>query len=294
MSTKAFSLMLLVVVVLGGGVGGALFAFSGNDTSDPGITANLPTATPTTDGSASRITGESALDGTVTPTGDLFGDGTRPQGGRQGFNFEPVSGTLASISLVGLVITSTDTGADTEVIVPPETPVRLSETAGDTDALTPGTEIVALLQRAADGTISVTTITVGGFGRGFGGGGGGFAGAGGTGGTTADGTEFNAVPGTITSYAAGALVLETADGSVNITVANDTPVQLTIPFADLTDQLAIDSEITVIGQRDDAGTYTPVTITTGTLGGFGGFGGGAGGRVRGQRGGDGTFTIPAQ
>lgn len=292
MSTKAFSLMLLVVVVLGGGVGGALFAFSDNDTSDPEIAADLPTATPTADSDAGALSGESAVDGTVTPTGDLFGDGTRPQGGRQGLNIEPISGTLASISLVGLVVTSTDTGADTEVIVPPETPVRLSETAGDTDALNPGTEIVALLQRAADGTISVTSITIGGFGRGFGGGGGGFGGAGATG-TTADGTEFNAVPGTITSYAAGALVLETADGSVNVTVANDTPVQLTIPFADLTDQLAIDSDVTVIGQRDDAGTYTPVTITTGTLGGFGGFGG-AGGRVRSQRGDGGVITIPAQ
>ncbi|MDA0798659.1 MAG: hypothetical protein O2884_08315 [Chloroflexi bacterium] len=294
MSTKAFSLLLLVVVVLGGGIGGVLYAFSGSDTSDTGIAADLPTPTPTADNNGGDLSGESIVDGTVTPSGNLFGDGTRPQGGRIGGNIEPISGTLASISLVGLVITSTDTGADTEVIVPPETPVRLSETAGDTDVLIPGTEIVALLQRAADGTISVTTITIGGFGRGFGGGGGGFSSAGGTGGTTADGSEFNSVPGTITSYTAGALVLESADGSVNITVANDTPIQLTIPFADLTDQLAIDSEITVIGQRDDAGTYTPVTITTGTLGGFGGFGGGAGGRVRGQRGGDGTFTIPTR
>jgi hypothetical protein len=293
MSTKAFSLILMVVVVLGGGIGGVLYAFSGSDTEEPTAAAGLPTATPSSSFDSLSV-GDTVPDGSTIITGD----GTRPQGGRIGGNIEPISGTLASISLVGLVVTSTDTGADTEVIVPPETPVRVSETAGDTEALVPGAEIVAFLARAADGTISVTNISIGGFG-GAGGVGGGRAGV--IGGTTTDGTEFNAVPGTITSFASGALVLQTADGSVDVTVADDTPIQLTIPFADLTGQLAVDSEITVIGQRDDAGTYTPLTITTGAFGGFGGGAfGGAGGRVRGQRGdgstdgAGGTFQLPPQ
>jgi hypothetical protein len=258
MSTKAFSLMLLVLVIVGVTIGGALFAFTGEDSP---VAAIVPTPTPAPE---NAIAGESIV----------TDDGTRLSGGRQGLNVEPIRGILASISATGLVITSTDTGANTEVIVPPQTPVGLSETAGDTSAITPGAEIVAFLQRTVDGAITTTSITIGGFGGG-GAGLGGFAGRGGTtgGGTAGDGTEFNAVTGTVTSYASGILDLETTDGSINVTVAEDTAIRLTIAFANLTDQLDLASEITVIGQRDDAGTYTPIAITAGPLRGFGGAGG---------------------
>jgi hypothetical protein len=252
MSTKAFGVMLLVLVVVGGTIGGVLFAFIGGDSGDAPLVAIVPTPTP-----------PSTTDNAIAGDSIITSDGTRIPGGRQGLNFEPISGTLASLSATGLVVTSTDTGANTEVVVPPETPVSLSETAGDTSSLTPGTEIVAFLQRAVDGTITVTNINIGGF-----------SGRGGapSGGTTTDGTEFNAVPGTVTSYDSGTLVLETSEGTINVTVAEDTAVRLTITFADLTDQLDLASEITVIGQRDDAGTYTPIAITAGALGGFGGGG----------------------
>jgi hypothetical protein len=300
MSAKAFGLMLLVVVVLGGTVGGVLFAFNGNDADAPAIAGAIPdaTATPTfsVEGfGANSITGAdgtSLLDGTLPDGGGRFG-------GRQGLSIETVAGTLSSVSLIDLVVTSPDTGADTTVVIPPETPVRVSETAGDTTALMPGTEIVAFLQRAADGSINVTNVTVSNGvlagGAGFGGGAFGGGTFGGGGGTTADGTEFNAVSGTITALSAGVLSLLTADGPVDATIADETPTQLTIPFADLDGELALESQVTIIGQRDDAGTFTPITVTSGELGGFGGRGGfGGGGGRRGQQGdgGFGGFQIP--
>jgi hypothetical protein len=293
MSTKAFSLMLLVVVVLGGIAGGALFTFSNNETKEPAIAADPPTDTPlfVPGGSTPNPSGAPSSESTATPDVAPLGDGTRPQGAMRFAGIEPIAGTLASLSPTGLVVTSSDTGADAEIIVPAETPVRLSETAGVTASLVPGAEIVAFLQRNARGAISVTNVTIGGFGGG-GGALGGFGGGGGgqqrDGGTDDDGTEFNAVPGTITSFAAGVLALQTTDGPVDVTVADDTPVQFTIAFADLADQLAIGSDITVIGQRDGAGTYTPIIVASGTLGGFGGAGAAFGGAGRrGQRG-DGT------
>jgi hypothetical protein len=295
MSTKAFSLMLLVVVVLGGIAGGALFAFSGHDTKELAIGADSPTATPLVvpGDSSPNPSGAPSSESNATPDGAPLGDGTRPQGARRFAGIEPIAGTLAKLSPTGIVVTSRDTGADAEIIVPAETPVRLSETAGDTTSLIPGAEIVAFLQRNADGAISVTNVTIGGFGGGRGALGG-YSGQGGIFGQTSqgnqgvDGTEFNAVPGTITSFAAGALTLQTNDGPIDVTVADDTPVQLTIAFADLADQLAIGSDITIIGQRNDAGIYTPIIVASGTLGGFGGAGGGfGGGGRRGQRG-DGT------
>jgi hypothetical protein len=290
MSAKAFGFMLLIVVVLGGVVGGALFAFSGDDVEESAIADVEATATPT--GDTGAILGEDIFSG-GTPTPD---DALPDFGGRLGggLPIEPIAGTLASISPIDLVVVSADTGAETTVIVPPQTPVRLSETAGDTTSLVSGAEIVAFLQRTADGTITVTTITMGAFG----GGGGGRIGAGGGfgGGTTGDGTEFNAVPGTVTSFAGGTLALETADGPVEVTVSDDTPISVTVAFADLDGQLALDSTVTVIGQRDEAGVYTPITIATGDLGGLGAGRGGFGGGRRGQRGdgdgGSGGLQLP--
>jgi len=261
MSTKAFSLMFLVLVIVGVTIGGALFAFTGDDTEGAPVAAVVLTTTP---GS------ENAIVGNI-----VTGDGTRLPGGRQGLNFEPISGTLASLSITGLVVTSTETGASTEIVIPPQTPVSLSETAGDTSALTPGAEIVAFLQRTVGGTITATRITIGGFGSREAG----LGGFGGRGRTTNDGTddnstEFNAVTGTVASYASGVLELEATDGSINVAVADDTAIRLTIAFANLTGQLDIGSEITVIGRRDDTGSYSPIAITTGALGGFGGAAGG--------------------
>lgn len=269
MSTKAFSLMLLVLVIIGGAIGGALFAFTGDETEGTPVAAVVPTPTP--------APGNAIADESIGTD-----DGARPRGGRQGINVEPIRGNLARLSVTGIVVTSAETGANTEIVIPPQTPVSLSETADDTSALTPGAEIVAILQRTVDGTITATRITIGGFGSRETG----FGGLGGRGrttgdGTAADGTAFNAVTGTVTSYASGILDLETTDGSINVIVADDTAIRLTIAFANLTDQLDIGSEITVIGRRDDTGSYSPIAITAGDLGGFGGA---AGGR----------FTVPPQ
>ena len=289
--------MLLMMVLLGGIAGTALFAF--NDKSEePAVAADAPTTTPRSriEDNSTKPDNTQPTNSTITPEVDTRSAGAFPQFGRSGANMEPIRGTLTSLSPTGLVVTSNDTGADTEMTVPPETPVRLSEAAGDTSALTAGTEIVAFLQRDADGAISASSINIPSIGSTRGtlndlrGAARGELQSGGR--ATSEGNEFNAVPGTITSLAGGALTLETVEGSLNVTVADDTPVQLTIAFGDLKGQLATDSEITVIGQRDDTGTYTPIIIASGSSGGFGGAVDTFGGRRRNQQGGGGIDRVP--
>ena len=293
MSAKAFVLMFLAVVLLGGVAGGALFAFNGGNSAESAIAA--ATATPTSDLVNDATASGDGTTGILIPGSSTQTDGERAQGGRQGLNIEPIAGIIDTIGQRGLTITSAETGAQTEIIVPPQTPVRLSEIAGDTDALALGTEVVAFLQRATDGTISVTNITIGGFsgGRGDGGGLGMFGGRAGAlgGGTTTSGTEFNAVPGTITNFVDGIITLEAVDGLIDVTIADDTPIQRTIAFTQATDRIATNSQVTVIGQRDEAGAYIPITIVIGDLGGFGGGRGtfGGGGRRDQQGTGDGDF-----
>ena len=275
-------MLLVMVVVIGGVVGGTLFAFGGDDAPVTATTLPTPTAplADSADDRGGRIgaesTGDVAIpDGTAVPDDGVFGE----RGGRQGGAFQPTSGSLASADAAGVTLT-TATG-DTTLAIPPETPVRLSRTVAEAAAnLTPGVELIALLTRETDGTFSATNIIIGGAGGGrLGGGGGAFGG----GGTAQDGTEFNAVPGTIIAFANGVLSLDTTDGPIDITVAADVTIQLTIAFSASGSELTVGESITVLGQTADDGTYTPITIATGDLGQLGGGG---------RRGGTGDFPQP--
>jgi hypothetical protein len=161
-----------------------------------------------------------------------------------------------------------------------------------------GVELVAFLTRESDGTFSASNLVVGGFGAGGGFGGGGLGGGGfggGVGGDAGqDGTEFNAVPGTITSFTNGVLSLETADGPVDVTVAGTVTVQLTIAFSLATSELTIGESLTILGQTAEDGTFTPITIATGDIGGLGGgrFGGGQRGGRRQPTAGEEGIIIP--
>jgi hypothetical protein len=310
--------LIMILAALGVGIGGVVFAVSGGDddasvastagnTSSAGGTQPAGNAdAPSADGTATGGTQEpTATPDTAAPSDDGASDGGNGQVGGGGFggggfgggfpggNLEPISGTIASISATGVVLATSD--GPVEVAIATDTPVRSSKTAADAGGeLVQGAEILAILTRDSTGGISATNINLlsdvgaGGFGGGFGGGGGrggfgggfGGGGGGGFGGGTGD-TDFNAVTGTIDSFAGGVLVLVTPDGTINVTVADDTPVQITLAFADAGGELLPDTEITIIGTRAEDGTYQPFTITTGAPqlqgGGFGGGGfGGAG------------------
>jgi len=274
-SSKAFSILLVVIVVVGGLIGRSLFAFGGdNDLATAALPTTTATATPT-DNVGGQIQGDSTGD-PIVPDDGAFGG--RQGGGGQfgGGGFTPIAGALVSVESGGVTVTTAE--GESVVSIPPETPVRLSKTVADAgDDLATGVEIIAFLTRETEGSFSASNIVIGGFG----GGGGGFAG-GGTGGVTQDGTEFNAVPGTVTAFAAGQISLETADGPIDFTVANDVTVLLTIAFSEASGQLTIGETLTILGQTAEDGTFTPITIATGDLGGRGG-GGFGGGRQGGRR-----------
>lgn len=291
--------LLVAVVAVGGAIGSVTFLASGED--EPAEVAQAAPGQVNEDsgdfaGSGTGTNGEAPLDTFQIPVDGDGPTGFGQFGGGDGAirNFgaiEPISGTLVSIDGTGITLTTSSGTVDVEI--PAETPVRLSKTVDTAgDSLLAGTELVALLTRSTDGSLTATSIIIGGFGGGRAGGGGVRIG----GGQTGDGTEFNAVPGTITSFSGGVLELDTADGPATIAVPGETAVQLTIPFSGATGEFAIDEQMTVLGQRGDDGSYTPFTVTSGE-GGFGGLFGGGGGRRRGDgqfggaEGGEGfTFT----
>ena len=282
MSSKAFSIMLIVVMATGGLIGGALSAFGDDDTT---AVAALPAATPTSTADANDV-GEqlqSESSGDLVPDGGTRDGASGGRGRSGGGGVTLIAGTLASIDSTGVTVTTTQ--GESVVPIPPETPVRLSKTIADASGnLIPGVELVAFLTRETDGTFSAANIVVGGSeGRGDG------LGRGRTGGgSTQGGTEFNAVTGTVTAFANGVLSLKAADGAIDVTVAGTVPVQLTIAFAAAAGELVLGETITVLGQTAEDGTFTPITMATGDLGRLRGEGFGGGRRGSGRQGGGGA------
>ena len=74
-------------------------------------------------------------------------------------------------------------------------------------------------------------------------------------------SDFNTVPGTVASFETNHLTLITAAGPVTVLLAENTPIQLTIPFKNAINALETGENLTVIGRRTDDGTYTPNAIT---------------------------------
>ena len=332
MTGKAFIWMVALVAALGAGIGGGAYAAIGGDsaaaadivsdatgaegsdaTGDEGQNANPfdnldPPTGPPDDGGPSSVGGPLDESPTTPTDGDAptgFGGGQRPGGGPAGGAVELIAGAVTTVDSTGLVVATGD--GPVTVDVPPDTPVRLVKTGADAGGdLVSGTEIVAFLTRTTDGGVEATNIAVGGGGfgglGGFGGGGGrrgaGGGGAGGGGAGDGGGTGFNVVTGTVESFTGGVLSLTTADGTIEVTVADDTPVQITLVFADAAADLAPETEVTVIGGRAEDGSFQPLTIATGAVD-LGGRGGRRGGRLGGggqggggQGGGNFQFQAP--
>ena len=292
MATKSFAWVVALLVALGAGSGGVAFALVGGaDGTTPvaaaagnqagqlaggrqGPGAGAPDVTDDTGAVTASDEGDDTPQATPTPGTAGPGGGQRPGAGGFGgaaAGLEPISGVVLSIDATGVVLTSSEGPVD--VAVAADAPVRLSKTAVEAaNDLAPGVEITAVLARQSDGTVSASNINVGGAAGGaLGGLGGVRRGQDGGAGRAAG---FNAVTGTIGAFSDGLLLLDTADGRIEVTVGDDTTVQLQRTFAEATADLGPDTEVTIIGRRSEDGTFEPITIATGALalqgGGFGG------------------------
>ena len=85
--------------------------------------------------------------------------------------------------------------------------------------------------------------------------------------------------GTVVSFDNGTLNLDTPDGPAAVSVADDTPVNITKTVSEAAGYMTEGTQVTVVAQPDDAGGLSAQTVVLGDLGGFGGAGlsGGFGG-----------------
>ena len=97
------------------------------------------------------------------------------------------------------------------------------------------------------------------------------------------------LPGTVVSFDNGTLNLDTPDGPAAVSVADDTPVNITKAASEAASYMTEGTQVTVVAQPDDAGGLSAQTVVLGDLGGFGGAFGGAG--VGGGFGGLGTVVM---
>ena len=97
------------------------------------------------------------------------------------------------------------------------------------------------------------------------------------------------LPGTVVSFDSGTLNLDTPDGPAAVSVADDTPVNITKAASEAAGYMTEGAQVTVVAQPDDAGGLSAQTVVLGDLGGFGGAFGGAG--VGGGFGGLGTVVM---
>ncbi len=177
-------------------------------------------------------------------------------GGRAG---EPLTGTVAAFSDATLRLDTPDGAVD--VAAPPETPVVVAKTAAEARAyLLEGIEVSVGTRVDETGSLTAVTILAGAP-----------AGLGGLAGL---------VTGSISSFADGALSLETDAGQLDVSVPGDTPVQVRLAAADATAELTEGSAVTAFVQRDAGGSLAAVNIFIGEPGGR--FGGGIFGRGRQQ------------
>ena len=84
------------------------------------------------------------------------------------------------------------------------------------------------------------------------------------------------LPGTVVSFDSGTLNLDTPDGPAAVSVADDTPVNITKAASEAAGYMTEGVQVTVVAQPDDAGGLSAQTVVFGDLGGFGGAGVGGG------------------
>ena len=190
------------------------------------------------------------------------GAGTQDAGAR---NAEPLAGTVVSFEGGTLRLETPD--GEAAIAVPDDAPVNATKAAVDAaNYLVEGAEVSVVARPDDSGGLAAAAVIVGAAGPGAGGGRG-------LGGLAA------VVMGTIASFADGVLTLETADGTAEFALADETPVRITTTAAEAADELAAGETVTVFVQREADGSLSAASVTVGGGGGFGRelFGGGQGG-----------------
>ena len=273
MGAKTFMWTLAAVVVVGGAVGAGAYAVTGPDEAPaasasealglpPGGEAGQAGALPNRGrqqegaGAQPETSQTAASDSPSDLTEEAATDNDAPAADRGDARPERIAGVVDSIDSSGVVL-ATDDGP-LAVTIAGDVPVQLAKTVGDAvDELVVGADVTAVLARTEAGVVA-RNVAIGGAGTG----GLGFGGGGRQGG----GAGANVVAGTIASVGGGTLVINTAEGPVEVVLADDTPVLITRSFADAAGDLPQGTEITVVGQRTDDGGLQAIAVTTGAPG----------------------------
>ena len=160
-----------------------------------------------------------------------------PGGGEGGFGFQPVQGKISSIVGSALTVEHTDdSGLTTDVQVSEETNITLISELTITD-LSEGDTVAGAVQRGEGGKINIVTLGVvpdvpgGGFGLGRGAGAAIFGGG---------DTNTSSVEGSISTIEGDMIHLETDQGTLRLTVNDDTIITSTSngTVSDLTEGMA--------------------------------------------------------
>ena len=297
MGTKRFMLLVLAVAVVGAGVAyGVRQLVPGQSEEPPLATAELPVPRTGESGSAAGApsNGEGSPDGAgVERVLESLPEEVRRQmednpeleaqvrarigaaiesggigsglgaaeggpfgGGRTG---EPLTGTVVSFSAATLRLDTPDGVVD--IAAPPDTPVIVAKTAAEAGAyLLEGSEVSVGTRVDEGGGLTAVTVL--------------------TGAPEGLGGLAGLVTGSISSFADGALSLETDAGQVDVSVPGDTPVQVRLTAADAAAELTEGSAVTAFVQREADGRFAAANIVVGEPGGR--FGGGFLGRGRQQ------------
>lgn len=178
-------------------------------------------------------------------------------------NAEPLAGTVVSFEGGTLRLETPD--GEAAIAVAADAPVNLTKTVlGAGDYLAEGSEVSVVARPEESGGLAAAAVIVGAAGPGAGGGRG-------------FGGQAAAVMGAVTSLGDGVMTLETADGPAEFTLADDTPVRITMTAAEAAGELTAGVSVTAFVQREADGSLSATSVNVGGGFGRGLFGGGQGG-----------------
>ena len=283
MGSKAFLMLMITTLVIGGAIGSAI-AMATNQGKGNNVRANTSSVNTTGD------TGTKAASTTsTTPTPTLAGPTSTAggNGGRGQFGQNRLIGTLAEIDGNDIMVETSQ--GRVSVIANASTSVQKTVT-GNIGDLKAGIQVSITGQRGPDGMIQAQNVIVlaqgvgGLFGQGDSANGGGLGGQNGGqgsgrqgGGAEGAGSAGNgqtgpgAVVGTIDSIEGGVVTVKTTQGiMLKASVGADVPVQQTI--AGGLQDLKIGLRLSIVGQRDANGVVQAQTILIDPEGAGGFFG----------------------
>ena len=159
-------------------------------------------------------------------------------------NTEPLTGTVVSFEDWMLRLETPSGEAD--LALPPDAVVNVTESAAGAVAyLTKGAEVSVAVRPDGSGGLAAAAIIVN------------SAGQGGRSGLAA------VVVGSITSFADGALTLETADGAAVVVVADGTPVRIRSTAEEAAGELAPGVSVTAFVRREMDGSLSATSVSVG-------------------------------